>query len=818
MYRRVPVFLLLTLILAGCGKSTANNALVPPENPSLSATGENAQIPRSVRQLWGYWEVTISPESSEATVEPVRSAEFHLNALKLLEKNPCQDCLGISNIQFLSQNRIVLDVTIKHPGQGNPDFVIYDVRGIFLTDSDFSFPGNDVSISWDGTHPRLLNPDGCTTLFNAVEFPPDQPGPQVLKYVPGKWATDPDPDATLNPFVAFERDAIQRAFGVGKPTTTRTMHLEVPSGEIEFGYAVDASWVPVDTFPLSPNCPEAYAIRVEYLGALGNSSGSETGINVVPVYHDQPFGTTKTVTMECPQLFEGIKSLKYGGSTSEGYSMYTGLVVNDLGADEGEYPLLIRVDANGYDPNLGAMSAWTVGSVRVSEGSSQGWCRAWGTPVGDSGNGIAMDLEENIYVAGQVWGTSRDAFLAKTDWQGNPLWAYSWGGEWADICYDVAVYKGGYIYVTGCFAKTVDFDPGPGVTELTAQGESDAFLSCFNTKGQFVWARAWGSNDAGDPVDVARGLAVDEKGDIYVTGCFGGTVDFDPGTDMNKLKANNQDVFLTKFDALGNHLWAVSWGGTGLGDVGYGVACDGEGNICVCGSFENSVDFDPSVWPEMHQAKGGKDAFMSKFSPDGDLIWVRTWGNTEDDFCHAVAAHDFMGIMVSGEYVGGIDLDPGAGTFWVASEVQADYVSAFTASGAFTTATRSGIQPPPTTGGSPISGISFDMFGNMYVSGYFRGTYDFDYNDPGEVYVSKGEWDGFVSKYTPDLEHLWTVPFGGKVSDWGLDIVVSPSGRIYTTGFFGEKVDFDPGPDEDIHTAVGGSDIFLMSCRPDGTW
>ena len=152
----------------------------------------------------------------------------------------------------------------------------------------------------------------------------------------------------------------------------------------------------------------------------------------------------------------------------------------------------------------------------------------------------------------------------------------------------------GNVYTTGYFRGTVDFDPGPGTVELTSAGTSsrDIFISKLDSGGNLVWAKAIGgvSNDFG------WGIVADSSGNVYTTGDFVGTVDFDPGTGPSEIfelaSVGSSDIFISKLDSNGNFVGAWAMGGT-ADDYGYGIFVDTIGNIYATGYFKNTVDFDP---------------------------------------------------------------------------------------------------------------------------------------------------------------------------------------------------------------------------------
>src|SRR4030095_7043697 len=140
-------------------------------------------------------------------------------------------------------------------------------------------------------------------------------------------------------------------------------------------------------------------------------------------------------------------------------------------------------------------------------------------------------------------------------------WVKAIGGTSYDIGNAIAVdQETGNVYTTGVFSGTVDFDPGTGTFNITSIGDNDIFILKSNTNGHFIWAKSVGGviNDAG------FSIAVDASGNIYVTGQFSRTVDFDPGKEMFTLtSAALVHIFILKLDNSGNFIWAKSMGGEG---------------------------------------------------------------------------------------------------------------------------------------------------------------------------------------------------------------------------------------------------------------
>jgi len=254
------------------------------------------------------------------------------------------------------------------------------------------------------------------------------------------------------------------------------------------------------------------------------------------------------------------------------------------------------------------------------------WAKSMGATVFDEGLGIALDGSGNVHTTGLFQGTvdfdpgpdtfnltssgSEDVFVSKLDSNGDFVWAKSMGGPGGDGGIDIAMDGSGNVHTTGYFSGTSDFDPGPGIFNLTSNGGRDSFVSKLDSNGNFLWAKSMG----GAGFDEGLGIAVDSSGNVHTTGLFQGTVDFDPGPDTFDLTSiGSHDVFISKHDSNGDFVWAKSMGGPGS-DVSRNIAVDGSGNVHIVGRFDGTADFDPGPGTFDLASNGGFDIFISKLS------------------------------------------------------------------------------------------------------------------------------------------------------------------------------------------------------------
>jgi hypothetical protein len=399
-------------------------------------------------------------------------------------------------------------------------------------------------------------------------------------------------------------------------------------------------------------------------------------------------------------------------------------------------------------------------------------------------------------------------------------WTKTFGGAGDDFPGATVVDAAGNILVAGYFNGVVNFNPGGSVDSRTSNGKRDCFLSKFAPDGTFLWVRTWGgAND-----DTANGLSTDSAGNAYVSGRFQATVDFDPGPGVDSrtsnagLTANN--IFLVKYDANGNYQWARAWGGI-YGCEGYGCATDA-GAVYIVGDFQGSANFNTAGGSDVHTANGFFDAFLAKYDFNGNFQWAKTWGGAgtiytdgpsvaPDGLGHVYVAGMFGNVVTLGPAT--VDFDPGAGVdnhTSVGGQIDV-FVSKFDTDGNFIWARTWG------GAGNDCGSVLVAPAGDIFVSGYFADTVDFDPGPGVDTRAAAGGSDIFLSKLDPDGNVLWVKAWGGTGND-SAGFRVDGSGNIFAAGYFAGTVDFDPGTGVDSRASAGGSDAFLSKLDANGNF
>jgi len=340
--------------------------------------------------------------------------------------------------------------------------------------------------------------------------------------------------------------------------------------------------------------------------------------------------------------------------------------------------------------------------------------------------------------------------------------------------------------------------------------QAESLASPLYTSGDLLWAKSMG----GTRDDFSDSIAVDSSGNIYTTGSFEGTADFDPGAGtFNLTGAGGGDIFVSKLDSSGNFVWAKRMGGTDY-ENGYSIAVDSSGNIYTTGSFEGTADFDSGAGISNLTSAGLPDIFVSKLDSSGNFVWAKNMGGTDWDFGLGIAVDSSGNIYTTGSFEGTADFDPGPGTSNLTGAGLPDiFVSKLDSSGNFVWAKSIGAASFDTG-----IGIALDSSGNIYTTGSFEGTADFDPGAGTSNLTSAGSSDMFVSKLDSSGNFVWAKSMGGTSDDYGYGIVLDTSGNIYTTGSFSGTADFDPGAGASNLTSEGLTNIFVSKLDSSGNF
>lgn len=339
---------------------------------------------------------------------------------------------------------------------------------------------------------------------------------------------------------------------------------------------------------------------------------------------------------------------------------------------------------------------------------------------------------------------------------------------------------------------------------------ADSLASPLFASGDFVWAK----NMGGTGGDFGSLVTVDSSGNIYTTGAFQGTADFDPGPGtFNLTSAGGDDFFVSKSDNSGNLVWAKNVGGNSA-EAGSGIAVDVDGNVYTTGYYQVIVDFDPGAGIFELTPQGRTDVFVLKLDSGGNFVWAKSMGGTGTEFGNGLVLDSSSNVYTTGSFQDIADFDPSANILNLVSAGATDiFLSKLDRNGNFVWAKSMN----GTNGEFGVS-IGVDSSDNIYTTGLFFGTVDFDPDAGTFELISAGLGDIFVSKLNSNGNLVWAKSMGGSFDDQGIGIAIDSSGNVYTTGYFIVNADFDPGAGTFNLTSAGPANIFVSKLDNSGNF
>ncbi len=276
------------------------------------------------------------------------------------------------------------------------------------------------------------------------------------------------------------------------------------------------------------------------------------------------------------------------------------------------------------------------------------WARRSGGITADLGHGVATDSAGNVYVAGSFSGIAtfgaltpvvstggNDAFLVKYNSAGTEQWVKTGGSSGADQANSVVTDVSGNVFITGKSAKATTF----GSFSLPDHGNDDVFVVKYSSAGveQWFYQPTGNSNDSGN------GIAVDNGGNILITGYYGNTLVV--GSTTLARGGGGSDTFVLKLSTSGVPTWARR-GVSPNSDSGNAIAIDVQNNVYISGRFSNSISFGSFSLTSL----GNNDIFVAGYNPNGTEIWAKSGSGAGSDIGNGLATDNFSNLYATGQY------------------------------------------------------------------------------------------------------------------------------------------------------------------------
>ncbi len=370
------------------------------------------------------------------------------------------------------------------------------------------------------------------------------------------------------------------------------------------------------------------------------------------------------------------------------------------------------------------------------------------------------------------------------------FWAQRFGSTGPDLAYSVAVDAAGFIYVAGSFEGSVSF----GGTTFTSVGASDIFLAKYTPGGTHVWSKGMGTTG----IDYARAVAVDPSGNVVITGQFSGNMSFGGTT----LISSNTDVFIAKYNTLGQHSWSQRQGG-GDTDRGLALATDASGNVIVMGQFRSSTASFGGATLTNASAGGSYDLFLAQYNSSGVHQWSQRFGGTSDETPTGVGTDGAGNVYTTGYFFGNASF---GGSTFVNAGSDDIFLAKYNSAGTHQWSKAFG-----NSSQNESRGLAVNSTGFVALTGFSNGL---PFNLGGSDLANGGGADCFLACYNTSGTNLWSRDFGGTSLDMGLSVAVDNSSNVYLGGYTQSATSYFGG---DVFNGRGSGDIVIGKYDVNGT-
>jgi gliding motility-associated-like protein len=436
------------------------------------------------------------------------------------------------------------------------------------------------------------------------------------------------------------------------------------------------------------------------------------------------------------------------------------------------------------------------------------WLRSAGNTAGEETKDAVFDSNGDLVMTGFFNGTfntgvstltssgNTDIFIMKTNDAGDPIWAVKAGGTGVDRANAIAKDNAGNTYITGYFQGTATF----GSITVTGIGW-DAYAAKIDQNGNFIWVTTFGGTNG----DIGHGIAVDNTGNVIVTGEYKGTATFGPDvlTSMNNsgTGAPTYDVFITKLNNAGGFIWTRD-GNANQDDRGLEVTTDAAGRIYVVGQFSENITFQ-----FVHNSTLLNAGFIVSFDASGNELWFdKMWGGQ-------ILINDIKwggnNIYITGDYQNTLLVEDING---VQSFPAQDQYNIFTAR--FNESGDLGwLSTNYSVNELHATQLTLDAANSVYITGEFNCTFT-EMNDfyGASTFLSMGYEDVHYLKYNTSGAFQWGRQVAGKQADYCEAITIKNIDKPVLAGYFeglfyvpaGGTFTFQPGQQINFSTVNCG--------------
>lgn len=418
-------------------------------------------------------------------------------------------------------------------------------------------------------------------------------------------------------------------------------------------------------------------------------------------------------------------------------------------------------------------------------------------------NTIDIDPGPNEHILTNIAG-GRSMFIAKFDTDGNLIWVGQISSTQSAYPRKVAITSNGDLVCVGSFKGTADFDPGSGVLNLTSYYATDpaTFLIRLTNQGNLLWAKKCDGVGSSVSFISTFELQLDEQDNIYLSGYFHGSIDFDPGSNTQVFtsqsnKFNPINSYLLKLNTNGDFQWTKTiWGQY---SISYSVAILDVNNVTLFVEYNDTIDADPG--PNTSYVTGGGSIIL-RLDSSGQFVFYKKISGAS--IINSVVDGS-KNLVLTGNITGVVDFDPGPANYSVPGNL---YTAKFDSVGSLLW-----VMGWSSSNGE-VMGIDVDKYNNIYTLGFMEAPTQFDQQVPQSLLTPIGMQDCFIIKHSSVGAYQWAKNFGapnGFIQGWCIEL--DHTDEILVGGAFSGNANFNILPNYttpiDTDYQVGSSRSFF---------
>ncbi|CAG0948321.1 hypothetical protein FLAV_00023 [Flavobacteriales bacterium] len=287
------------------------------------------------------------------------------------------------------------------------------------------------------------------------------------------------------------------------------------------------------------------------------------------------------------------------------------------------------------------------------------WCTYYGGSEFDYGWDVTT-VDTNVFILGETRsatnistmgthqpafaGGNSDAFVCRFTQSGLRIWATYYGGGFTEYTRGIAN-NGNALFITGRTSSLNNIST-PGAHKTTYSDLSDMFLASLSLNGGLNWATYFGGNE----MDLGRDILVDNAGRIVVIGSTKSATGIATVGSYKTYLSGIMDAFIAKFTSSGNLIWATYYGGNDTDDA-VSISSDSQQNIYIVGNTASLNGISTSTAHQFFYAGGGTDAFLAKFSKNGNLMFGTYYGGSNNDRGYGVTTNLNDDVIIVGSTI-----------------------------------------------------------------------------------------------------------------------------------------------------------------------